>query len=218
MTSQLKYYYNNRTSKKEIIILPNSELSFKTKTALKQYLIEVAKDCLDVLITPTHKYYRFFHDMIDRHYDIEFEEGMKFKITTEKGYDLKRSKERTPWRRTEPYRCYCILPSDQKWRSFSLFNKCVNGSNHSDQILKNKNYRKEIEPQISLYRKTNKWQCCLCESSKLIDVDHYPITFSELVKEYESLPDPKDPFASYHEKYAKLRLLCKPCHIRYGLR
>ena len=220
MSAQKKYYNINSKSKKESIILPYSGLIFKDKTSLKEYLVELANTILDEDIMPDHKHYSFFRDMIDRHYECKFEEGMNFKITTKEGYNLNRSKERTPWRRTEPYRCYVFVPSLNDYRSFSLFNKCVNGRNDSPQVLKTKAYRSAIESQITLFRRLKSWSCELCCSDKMLDVDHYPISFRQLVVDYEASTD--EPtilgFDYYHRKNASLRLLCKQCHIRYGLK
>jgi hypothetical protein len=187
---------------------------------LKEYLVELANTILDEDIMPEHKYYPFFRDMIDRHYDINFEEGMNFKVTTKDGYNLKRGKERTPWRRAEPYRCYVFIPSKNDYFSFSLFNKCVNGRNDSPQILKTKEYRSMIESQITLFRKLKSWYCELCSSEKMLDVDHYPISFNQLVIDYENSTDEptKIGFDYYHRKNAQLRLLCRECHIKHGLK
>jgi hypothetical protein len=54
----------------------------------------------------------------------------------------------------------------------------------------------------------------------MLDVDHHPISFRQLVVDYEASTD--EPtilgFDYYHRKNAVLRLLCKQCHIQYGLK
>lgn len=217
--SQLKYYHSTKQLKKPTIELPRSKLSFKSKALLKAYLVKTINNLLDVVINESAEEYPFFCDMIDRHYEINYEEKMEFVVHTEKGYDLKRSKDRTPYRRSEPYRCYVFIPSQNKWKSFSLFNKCVSGTNFSEKVLKAKEYRQAIEPQIIIQRKMRKWKCEVCGSQKLLDIDHYPKTFNQIVIEYEAggteETNPQS-FAEYHLKVAKYRLLCHECHVIHG--
>ena len=81
-----------------------------------------------------------------------------------------------------------------------------------------KSYRVAIEEQIALFRKTQRHkECCLCKSKKLLDVDHYPVSFNQLVRDYEATGILED-FSIYHKQNAKLRLLCRECHRLYGLK
>ena len=221
MSSQLKYYHNNK-SQKEYIELPRSNLSFKSKTALKEYLLRLVSYILDKEIDSTHIYYPFFCDMIDRHFELTFETGMRFIVHTDVGYDLdnKRSRSKTPYRRTETHRCYCYIPSQRTWRSFSLFNKCINGCNYSESVLKSRKYRSIIEPQVSIQRKLKKWECVICKKTKMLDVDHYPISFNQLVKDYENSTDEPTGkgFEIYHKQHAQYRILCGTCHQEHGLK
>lgn len=221
MSSQLKYYHNNK-SKRDYIELVRCNLSFKSKTALKEYTLKLVSYILDKEIDSTHQYYPFFCDMIDRHFELKFEDGMRFVVHTNEGYNLdnKRSKSKTPYRRSETHRCYCYIPSKGTWHSFSLFNKCINGSNYSDSVLKSRNYRNSVEPQVSIQRKIRKWECEFCHSKKMLDVDHYPISFNQLVRNYEnSTPEPTmTGFELYHREHATYRILCGMCHQRHGLR
>lgn len=215
MSAQQKIYHRNK-SVKNTIELCRSKLVFKSRVALKNYLLSISKEIYDVPIKQGHRYYDFFCDMIDRHYEIKVEPEMKFVIHTEGGYGLspERGKKRTPYRRTEYHRCYVFIPSKNDWDSFSLFHKCVNGKNDSDYALKNKEYRKIVEPQIKIARRMRPWQCELCEDEGVLDIDHYPKMFSEIVKEYEASTDEPtvEGFGIYHQEVAEYRLLCKSCH------
>ena len=214
MSSQLKHYQVNKVPK-ELIELPLSNLTFRSKSSLKAYTVLIIKGLMDKEIDEQHNSCLFFRDMINRHYEIKFEPGMIFVVHTNEGYDLdgKRSKERTPYRRSEPYRAYVYIPSIKKYRSFSLFNKCINGKNYSERELKNRDYRKSIEPQIQFVRRTRRWCCELCLSTKMLDVDHYPKTFNEIVQEFEQLNDGSS-FESFHKAQVSYRILCRDCHIQ----
>lgn len=222
MASQLKYYHTEVKPIKTKIELPQSNLSFRSKSSLKNYTILLVKNILDIEINSDHKNYPFFCDMIDRHYEIKYEEGMRFVVHTSSGYalDEKRSKERTPYRRSEPYRAYVYIPTIGKYHSFSLFNKCVNGKNYSERELKIREYRKVIEPQIQLIRKIKKWECEMCRSIKMLDIDHYPQSFNQIVLEFEKTEAEKTPecFEKFHKEIAQYRILCKNCHIEHGLK
>lgn len=215
MASQLKYYQNNKIPKDKIE-LPRSGLSFRSKSGLKFYTISMIKNILDIEISHQHEDYPFFCDMIDRHYDIKYEQGMRFVVHTNNGYDLD-GRERTPYRRSEPYRAYVYIPSVGKYCSFSLFNKCVNRRNYSDHALKIRDYRKMIEPQIQFVRKIKKWECEFCKSTKMLDIDHYPDSFNKIVQEFETQNE-LDDFENFHKSKAEYRILCRECHMTHGLK
>lgn len=221
MTSQLKYYQITKPIKTKIE-LPRSNLSFRSNSSLKSYTTLLIKKVLDIEIQNEHEDYPFFCDMIDRHYEIKYEDGMRFIVHTNNGYNLdeKRSKERTPYRRAEPYRAYVYIPSIRKYCSFSLLNKCVNGKNYSDRELKIREYRKVIEPQIQIQRRIKKWECEMCKSTKMLDIDHYPKSFNHIVKEFEKTDSEGtiELFEKFHNNFAQYRILCKDCHIKHGLK
>lgn len=218
MASQLKYYQNNKIPKDKIE-LTRCNLSFRSKSSLKCYTISIITKILDIEINSQHADYPFFQDMIDRHYEIKYEEGMRFVVHTNTGYDLdgKRSKERTPYRRSEPYRAYVYIPSIGNYRSFSLFNKCINGKNYSDRELKIREYRKMIEPQIQFTRRIKKWECAMCKSTRMLDIDHYPFSFNKIVQEFENQNE-LDDFENFHKSKAEYRILCRECHMTHGLK
>ena len=216
MSKQLAYHHRNKAVSKSQIDCLRSKLVFKSKVALKNYLLKIAEEIYDKIISDGDEYYNFLCDMIDRHYSLKVEPNMKFVLHTASGYGLspERSKERTPYRREETHRCYIFLPSTNKWSSFSLFNKCINGKNDPPAVLKVKQYRSVIEPQIQIARRLRRWKCENCEATKLLDIDHYPLRFSEIVEHYEQSTDnpTTDGFAKYHQDVAQYRLLCQTCH------
>lgn len=216
MSRQLKYHHKNKVAKtKKGIDMVRSNKYFRTKSELKQYLLDTVKNTYGVIITPEHKEYDFFCDMIDRHYEIKVEEGMRFVVHTEQDYGLspERTKSRTPYRRSEPHRCYVYRPSKQDWESFSLFVKCVNGRDDSEHTKKMKRYRESVAKQVKGQWLSKKWACEFCGSGKLLELDHHPTTFVEIVKNYEEQDEPGGiSFESYHEKNATYRVLCQQCH------
>lgn len=217
MSRQLRSYHMHKSENNKIYLI-RSDLCFNSKVALKEYLCKVTETIINREVTPANEHYLFFCDMIDRHHELKYEHGMNFRILDNDGYNLSpdRSKSRTPYRRCEKYRCYVWIPSMGKWYSFSLFNKCVNGKQDSVEVLKTKAYRKAIESQIQMARRARRWLCEKCGSTRLLEMDHYPVKFSQIVKEYCILvpvtEQNPDSFAEHHLKVANYRLLCQVCH------
>lgn len=198
------------------IYLSRCNLSFKSKNELNLYTRQWAKSIYDKKIDdPTDSNYKFLLDMIDRHPYIQVESKMKFVIHTPNGYCLSpdRKQKRTPFRRSEPHRSYVYIPSQKKWVSFSLFTKCITARDDTENLKRNKEFRKIIEPQIIRERRMRIWECEICKSIKNIDVDHYPLTFSSIVQKFIS-ENQRDSFYDFHLKLASYRLLCKSCHIQ----
>lgn len=198
------------------IDLLRSQKTFRNKTQLKEYLLDIAEKNLDKEITEQHSLYPFFCDMIDRHYEISYEDGMRFVIHSDNGYNL-HNRTKTPFRRSEKHRCYVYRPFRKRWDSFSLFRKCVNGRNDSPKTLLAQEYRKSIEPQIQLERLLRPKKCEICNSNKLLDVDHFPLSFNAIIHEY-NCNDNGETFADFHKRIAKYRILCSKCHQKHGLR
>jgi len=215
MSSSKSIYHRNKKNLRPNIELIKSQLVFKSRVALKHYLTKIAAEIYDIQVEEGHKYYNFLCDMIERHYFYKYEQGMKFVIHTDENYELspEREQKRTPYRRSEYHRCYVFIPSENNWTSISLFNKCVFGRDENEKQKLIKEYRKCIEPQIKIARKLRKWECESCQATGLLDIDHYPKLFCEIVKEFEEQNLISD-FAQYHEQVAQYRLLCKTCHYK----
>ena len=203
MSRQLAYHHRNKISTRNIDCI-RSNLVFRSKTALKNYLLKITNEVCNKIIDSTSEYYNFFYDMLDRHSTIQPEKGMKFTVY---------------YRNSDIPRSYIFLPSTGKWQSFSIMRECVNATNpNNPQLLKIKEYRKAIESQIQLARIHSSWKCENCNSTKSLDVDHFPLKFGDIIQQYENSTENPTPvgFAVYHEDVAKYRLLCKKCHLPHS--
>jgi hypothetical protein len=113
--------------------------------------------------------------------------------------------------------------------------KCISPPDHESKCKEA--MRRAIEPQIIAYRGSVPARCELCTViSTRLEVDHFPVTFAELVAGYAEAVGgwdaievdtewtgdyvegsqlgamDKKVWSLYHCRYASLRLLCGVCH------
>ncbi len=113
--------------------------------------------------------------------------------------------------------------------------KCNGKTISLEQIVKQQ-MRKRISNQtldlkMELCQADNTLTCRLCENNydfRLIDCDHDKISFNTLVEDFckqnnftftKKMTDVLlNEWADYHKLHAKLRILCKECHKKHGLK
>ena len=133
------------------------------------------------------------------------------------------------------YLCFYIITSKGRKESISI-KKCVNGVDDENKL--SRDMRNSIECQIIDFKNNNKLVCSKCFiHCENLDVDHkHPKTFKNIRDKFlkttklnipkqfskglnsttvfsEDDDDFEDEWCSFHMKEAKLRYLCKPCHV-----
>lgn len=200
--------------------------SFKSKLNLKEYAQKLIKDKGICIIDINDKDFLFFKELfLRREYNKKFENYIKlFKILP------------NPKKPSEINHMVYVTTYDKEY-NFS-WNKCCDGK--GDDSFKeqlNEALRYSIEEQTKeCWDKNDK--CYNCCQPKIIgvEVDHYNIDFSEIVKNFLKNYNGKIPeffdkdektcqykfkkednafeedFQQYHKEKADLKLLCKSCH------
>jgi len=197
---------------------------FKTKKSLSDYTRDLLNrnGCCESLKTLNEDDWRFLINLCIRHpnhdkwcdiedFSIQFDEFNK------------------------SYLCFYIITSKGRKISISL-KTCVNGFDDENKLLRA--MRNSIDYQIKDFKETHKPKCSICYAREVfLDVDHkYPKTFKSISEKFlkttkldiptqfskglnsttifhEDDDDFEEEWCSFHMKEAKLRYLCKPCHV-----
>lgn len=217
--------------------LVRSNLSFHSVKSLKEYVVPLILDNLDVDITQQSNpvLYSLLLDLWDRYPEETTFHKMipiAFNMCTNNSLIIKIQNEGRLYVK-ENYRPHFQLYPQGKWYTYSL-NKCFTGRNMTlNQIVSNA-FRYAVSGQINAFRSTCN-SCVLCgRFTGDFEVDHTKINFSHLVDNF--MDDTKTNinmvkltrrgihfdleeegyktrWLEYHKEHATLQLLCVDCHL-----
>lgn len=192
---------------------------FKSKKACTEYVRDLLNQLGECLIEPGHEHWEFMSALVmtPEQNRVKFPDGIKaIKISVNRlnhrGYHMDAQRLDGIW-------------IDVNWRECS--GMCVNRRKIVEAM------RTSISDQILTWRQAQQCACQVCKCNIGLEVDHYPLTFDTIMKNYlkvnmEPLPTefPDDQYyrcnlgggkfktdwLEYHQKFATFRLLCQNCH------